>query len=204
MASTAKNQPRRRPGGRSARVLGAVVDATIDELAEGGYAALTLEAVAGRAGVNRSTVYRRWSSKESLVRAAILSVAHTLSRTPDTGSVREDLIALVRVRRAPSEARTRRAIAVALVAPPGQSELGAVLRALRRRASRPFVRVLRRAVQRRELPEDVDLALVWAPLFAMLSNEVLLDVPRSHRFFEELVDALLLGVSESASGAARK
>jgi AcrR family transcriptional regulator len=51
---------RRRPGGRSARVRAAAIAATLAELAETGYSALSLENVARRAGVHKTTLYRRW------------------------------------------------------------------------------------------------------------------------------------------------
>jgi AcrR family transcriptional regulator len=178
--------------------------ATIDELAASGYGALTLDAVAKRAAVTRSTVYRRWPSKSALVKAAILSVADAFSQRPDTGSVRADLLELMDARRGSKETRARRAIAVALVTPPCDAELSSTLRALRRRASAPLIHILRRAVEREELPRDVDLELIWAPIFAVLSNELLLDRPRSPRFWEGLIDTLLLGARAHHAAAGQR
>ncbi|HET6318994.1 MAG TPA: TetR/AcrR family transcriptional regulator [Chloroflexota bacterium] len=83
--------PRRRPGGRSARVRSAVLGATLALLAERGFDGLELPEVAVRAGVNASTVYRRWGSKARLVGEALLERARPLSPTPDTGALRSDL-----------------------------------------------------------------------------------------------------------------
>src|SRR5687768_13717083 len=66
---------RRRPGGRAARVRAAAIAATLAELAESGYTALSLERVAQRAGVHKTTLYRRWGSREELVLEAMLERA---------------------------------------------------------------------------------------------------------------------------------
>jgi AcrR family transcriptional regulator len=82
---------------RGAELEDALLDATWQELVEQGYAALTIDAVAVRAGTSRPVIYRRWATKAELVRAA---VEHTLARDQleptDTGSLRGDLIALMR------------------------------------------------------------------------------------------------------------
>jgi AcrR family transcriptional regulator len=86
--------PQRR---RGAALEGALLDAAWDELVEKGYDAFTIEAVAERARTARAVIYRRWTTKHELVRAAI---AHHAFRepvsVPDTGSLRGDLIELLR------------------------------------------------------------------------------------------------------------
>lgn len=91
----------RRPGGRTARTAKAVLDATITELSDVGYAALRIEAVAERAGVNRATIYRRWGDKPSLVAAAFTARQAEASPPADTGDLLQDLLCFLReVRRA--------------------------------------------------------------------------------------------------------
>jgi AcrR family transcriptional regulator len=80
-----------RPGGRSARVRSAVLDAAIVLLEERGFEGTELPEIARRAGVNPTTVYRRWGTKAGLVGEALLERARPLTPTPDTGSVRSDL-----------------------------------------------------------------------------------------------------------------
>ena len=82
---------RPRPGGRSARVRAAVLQATLELLAETGYDGAELPEVARRAGVHPTTIYRRWGTKSRLVGEAILERSRPLSPTPDTGSLRTDL-----------------------------------------------------------------------------------------------------------------
>jgi AcrR family transcriptional regulator len=84
-------QRRPRPGGRSARVRVAVLEVTLDVLAERGFDGLELPEVARRAGVHATSVYRRWQSRARLVGEALLERGRPLSPTPDTGALRTDL-----------------------------------------------------------------------------------------------------------------
>ncbi|MFI7586541.1 TetR/AcrR family transcriptional regulator [Spongisporangium articulatum] len=80
-----------RPGGRSARVRAAVHRAVVDLLTEQPADGLTIPAVAQRAGVHPTTVYRRWGSIAELI-AAVASSRFTGDLVvPDTGSLRSDL-----------------------------------------------------------------------------------------------------------------
>lgn len=75
----------------------ALLSAAWDELKEHGYDALTIDAVAARAGTSRPVLYRRWPGKHELVRAAIgYGVALDRAEPPDTGTLRGDVLALLR------------------------------------------------------------------------------------------------------------
>jgi AcrR family transcriptional regulator len=80
-----------RPGGRTARIRATVLDATVAELVEHGYAGLTVDGVAARAGVNKTTLYRRWGGRDSLVVDAVEAFAAAQVEVPDSGDVDEDL-----------------------------------------------------------------------------------------------------------------
>ncbi len=69
----------------------AVLAATLAELAERGYAALTVENVARRAGVHKTTIYRRWENRERLVVDALTNQMAEDVPIPDTGTVEADL-----------------------------------------------------------------------------------------------------------------
>ncbi|WP_327103162.1 TetR/AcrR family transcriptional regulator [Nonomuraea glycinis] len=90
-----------RPAGRprSEKAERAIIEATLDLIAEGmGVSELSIEAIASRAGVGKTTIYRRWSNKEDLVVDALATLKAPLP--PLAGeSVRDDLIALVDVMR---------------------------------------------------------------------------------------------------------
>ncbi len=73
-----------------------VLRAAIDELGRAGYPAMRVEDVAVRANVNKTTVYRRWPTKAELVSAAVRATVGIGEPLPDTGSLRGDLVELVK------------------------------------------------------------------------------------------------------------
>ncbi|MFJ6940722.1 TetR/AcrR family transcriptional regulator [Streptomyces sp. NPDC101132] len=83
-----------RPGGRSARVRAQVLEATGAQLVEQGYDALTVDAVAERAGVHRTTVYRRWRDVGGLLADLLEAAADDSWEPADTGTLEGDLTAL--------------------------------------------------------------------------------------------------------------
>jgi AcrR family transcriptional regulator len=116
----------RRPGRpRSDQVEDAILDAVIDLLDEGSsYDLLSMESIAGRAGVGKAAIYRRWANKEALVLATLERSFHSTPRVQPAGvSVREDLIGLMQqMRRNVTETREGAAFAVliqTLTANPG-------------------------------------------------------------------------------------
>ncbi|MEU6480868.1 TetR/AcrR family transcriptional regulator [Streptomyces sp. NPDC047017] len=82
---------------RGAALEKALLDAAWEELAAGGYARFTMDAVVKRAGTSPPVLYRRWAGRDELVRAAIV---HALKGAgfdlPDTGSLRGDVLAVMR------------------------------------------------------------------------------------------------------------
>jgi AcrR family transcriptional regulator len=94
----AEPTPRRRDAGRprGQHVTDAVLDATLAELATAGLEGLSVERVAQRAQVHKTTVYRRWPTREALIAAALEGLAvDAAARAPDTGSLRGDLLGLL-------------------------------------------------------------------------------------------------------------
>ena len=67
--------PQTRAGGRSARVVSTVLRTTLEVLGEHGYAGLRIEDVAAQAGVNKTTIYRRWPTRADLVIAALTALS---------------------------------------------------------------------------------------------------------------------------------
>jgi AcrR family transcriptional regulator len=169
--------PRRRPGGRTARVRTQVHDAVLAELGEHGFDGLTMEAVAARAGVHRATVYRRWGDVGGLLADVLDAAADDAWQPPDTGSLERDLAGL---NREIQDAMTARPpIMAALIAASFRSEKAE--RAQRRLWEDRYARceiVVARAVRRGELPPDTQarplLIAATAPLYHHL---VLLRTP---------------------------
>jgi AcrR family transcriptional regulator len=134
----------------------AVIRATLDLIAEHGVTAVTVDAVADRSGVSRPTIYRRWGSRDSLIRAAY---AWTLRSPvePDTGAVRGDLLALLR--QLVGYLNRIRVFPSLMEAAARDPELAAMRERAEREARDTYERVLRRGVERGELPADVDVGL---------------------------------------------
>ncbi|MDO5644856.1 MAG: TetR/AcrR family transcriptional regulator [Dermabacter sp.] len=85
---------RRRPGGRSAQVRLAVLAATLDVLSDRGATSFSIAEVAKRSGVHETSIYRRWGTRERLVVDAMSELSTALLPIHDTGSLRDDLVAL--------------------------------------------------------------------------------------------------------------
>jgi AcrR family transcriptional regulator len=184
-----------RPGGRTARVRQAVIDATIDELSEVGYAALRFEAVAERAGVHKSTIYRRWGTKAALVSTAIIERRGELVPPPDTGSLRGDLIALLReIRLGLQTPWVTALLREAGPRTPHSEDLYALLDRFWPERFRESKQVFVRAMERGELPAgtDPDLLLEMAsgPLYFRL---LMLGRELDDEFLERTADLVLNG-----------
>ena len=164
--------PARRTGGRSARVVSEVLTATLEVFAERGYAGLTVDAVALRAGVNKTTVYRRWPTKADLLGAALVSLRDDDPEPPDTGSLREDLLVLMRHVATRMATPAWRAIMQSLVLGNADPEVQALLQ--RMRDTRPAIPplVIERAIKRRELPKGSDAELIVSALLGPLHTRI--------------------------------
>ncbi|MEV3929020.1 MULTISPECIES: TetR/AcrR family transcriptional regulator [unclassified Streptomyces] len=151
MTDPTDTPPDRRPGGRTARIRAQVLDAVRAELAESGHEGLTVEGVATRAGVHRTTVYRRWHDVGGLLVDVIDAAGEIGWRPPDTGSLRGDLTALNQ--EIQESLVVRPSFAVALMAASFHSERAA--RAQTRLWADRYVQceiLVERAVDRGELP----------------------------------------------------
>ena len=83
------------PSGRAARRDKAILDATRELLAEGGVRDLTVEGVAARSGVAKTTIYRRWRGKHELALAVLLDMVAKVVAVPDLGDTRKELVGFV-------------------------------------------------------------------------------------------------------------
>ncbi|MEP7023189.1 MAG: TetR/AcrR family transcriptional regulator [Actinomycetota bacterium] len=150
-----------RPGGRTARNTQAVFAATIDELSARPYTEISVETIAARAGVHKTTVYRRWHSKDELVAEALTATAGTLIEVPDTGSAASDLRALSRSVQAtlasPRGAAVTRSLLAGAAAGPGIRQLMQQFWAQRLSA---IAVIVDRATARGEVPPGTGAARV--------------------------------------------
>lgn len=147
--------------------------ATIDELSERGYDDIGIETIAARAGVHKTTLYRRWHSKAELITQVLASSAQSMIPVPDTGSAEADLRALARsvqdVLSDPRGAAITRALLAGSARSPEIRQLMEDYWATRLAAISVIVD---RAAARGELPAGTDPEMVMravaAPLFYQL------------------------------------
>jgi AcrR family transcriptional regulator len=95
-ARTEPPEPSARARRRGAELEQAILRAAADELTESGYAGLTMDRVARRAGTNKNAIYRRWPSRAALGIAAYHQLAAAAAPLPDTGELRGDVLELMR------------------------------------------------------------------------------------------------------------
>jgi AcrR family transcriptional regulator len=187
----------RRPGGRSARVRAAAIAATLAELAESGYSALSLESVARRAGVHKTTLYRRWGTREDLVLDAMLERAGEHISVPNTGSLRKDLFALARTAAANAATPEVAAMARAVVAQmPHDSRLAAANhRFWDERLALDGV-IVEQAIERGEVPPDTQPRQVIESVLGPIHLRLLLtSEPINDAFLSGVVDVVVDGIA---------
>lgn len=180
---------------RGAALEKALLDAAWDELAEHGYARFTIDAVVRRAGTSPPVLYRRWSDRDELVRAAIAHVLReSLLEVPDTGSLRDDLVSLMR------EIGTTRVRLITLVygALAGyHRDVGEDLGELHDPAvtgrADALDTIYDRAVRRGEIEPDRLTDRIKSLPFDLLRHEILLTfAPVPDAVIEEIVDTIFL------------
>lgn len=191
-----------RPGGRTSRVRAAVLDAALAVLAEHGYAGLTIERIAERSGVNKTTIYRRWQTKEAVLAAALEGRGWQEFPIPATGSIDEDLRAFGRalIDFLTSDVPALAGIVRALFSDAAQEPLIADLKreffANRYEGAAAMVEA---AVARGELPADVDVrefvGLVAAPIYY---RRLVTQEPLDHAVADRTAAAALAAVRAGA------
>jgi len=192
------NRPRRtkgvQTGARSRRVVQSVRRATLEELARVGYAQMTIGSVAEAAGVNRTTIYRRWATKPALVESLLEPQFARLDRVPPTGTLEDHLSSLLH------------AVAENLATVEGQAvvgllgstlpELAEIAAEARRRAMAAFERAFALARERGELPDDADVdVLLHLAFFGGMEWVMQHEPPVAEPDCRRLVRVVLAGLS---------
>lgn len=192
----------RRPGGRTARNRAAVVEATLAELVEHGYAGLTVENVAERSGVHKTTVYRRWGGVDGLLVDALAVAVEDDWTAPDTGTLATDLRTLAAEVVTTFTDPDRSAVPTAVIHAAFHSEQAAVaLHTFLADRHARSAEVITRAVTRGELPDTVDAAAVvravTAPLYFRL---FITGEPVDHAVAEQAAEAALAAARAGVYG----
>jgi AcrR family transcriptional regulator len=197
--TAAADQDRKGPGRpRSARADEAIIEAVLDLFAEGHTAdALSIEAVATRAGVGKATIYRRWPNKEALIIDAVIAMKGSVP--PVKGeSVRDDLVTLLNAAKQIRDQRAGKVTVCLLPELQRNPELRERYQEVigpRRNAMR---QVLLRGVENGELRADLDVELTLLMLSGpVLTQNMLRWNPEldTTALAERVVDALLRGLA---------
>jgi AcrR family transcriptional regulator len=189
---------------RDERTDSAILEATRELIAEVGVNEWRTEDLAARAGVGKGAIYRRYGSKDELVTAAIGALVDEEIAVPDTGSTREDLVALMRgaveVYRSPRARRLMPNLVGAMAHGPELAEEVRERFLSGRRSA--LSEVLLRGVERGDLDSDIDLELaldvLGGPLFYRL---LITGGPIDEQLAEGVADLILRGFGPGESGA---
>jgi AcrR family transcriptional regulator len=174
----------------------AILDATIELLAEVGYDRMTMDMVAERAKASKATIYRRWPDKTALVLEALRSRGSLVPQLPDTGSLRGDLELYVR-ESAAATAGIAGSLVVGLLAVAARDpELAAMLSQQFHYEQLPaIIALVDRARERHEVRPEVDPLVISEVLPGMLMMHLLvLGLPADEPFIHRLVDDVLIPV----------
>ncbi|MFF4415644.1 TetR/AcrR family transcriptional regulator [Streptosporangium sp. NPDC001559] len=180
---------------RGERLEQAILDATWDLLTQVGYAKLTMEAVAARAGTSRPVIHRRWPTRAQLALAALDHAAPSDTEPPDTGELRTDLLAMMR-QIAHRFGSVHGEVLAGMTAETARDPEAA--HALRARLAvttrgRQVATMVRRAVERNEiLPVLLPSRVTTLPLDLIRNEIVLYGRPPGEDAITEIVDFVLL------------
>jgi AcrR family transcriptional regulator len=181
----------------------AIFQACVDELRENGYLDLTMDRVAARAHTGKATLYRRWPSKVELVADALRHTVPVFEPPPDTGRLRDELLALLEC------------VADDLAGPSGAGARGLIAEAVRNpelfqllpgQGTDPVVpatmEIIRRAVVRGEVPHTA-----LTPRITGVAGELLLlhfltrGAPIPHEILVEILDQVVLPLLTGTAAA---
>ncbi|QRO02675.1 TetR/AcrR family transcriptional regulator [Archangium violaceum] len=179
---------------RGEPVVRGVLEATLEELALVGYGALRIEDVAARAGVNKTTIYRRWPMKQELVDAALHSVTVARIIQPDTGSLRGDLLEIGRHMATLMSSAEGQALRRILIAEERNPEFMAIAGLLRESMDALPLPVIEAARTRGELAPGLESVLPFQVLAASVQHRLFMERRGiDEGYLEQLVDLILLG-----------
>lgn len=181
-------------------ITAAIRNAVMNELAEVGYGRLSIEAVARRAGVGKTAIYRRWNNKLEMVLEIVSDVAGRAVPMPDTGSFAGDLELIMLIVSKALQHRIASQIIPDLMAEAARNpQIAETLqRALRTHQTAVGDKLVGQAVARGELPgtADPELAvdLILGPLYWRLAVS---RTPISDEYLAKLTEAVLAALRAS-------
>src|ERR1700736_5944305 len=199
-AAQASPGPRRRTGGRSARIQAAVFEATMQCLQEQGDEAWSFASIGERTGIHESTLYRRWKTKEQLV---IDAVTHQIAQDiplPDTGALRSDLIQFLQRLCTFLESAIGQALIQIGIEARNVPAISTLCKDYWQSRSTLWRPLFERALVRGDLAPQTDISLLLETLIGVFYARLfVLREPVDETIPERIVDLVLSGVSGSSS-----
>jgi AcrR family transcriptional regulator len=187
----------RRGRPRRPEVAAAIMAAAVELVVEGGFAGVTVESVAARAGVGKATVYRRWPNRRQLL-LDVAAAAGASVPAPATGAIRTDLLRLVSAFRDQLQSSAGAMTADLMAEARRDPDMRAALDAFLASRRRPWSASLAAAAERGELDPGVDHELVIdAVAGAVLYRSSLSGRPVGDEVLAALVDQALGGVGRA-------
>jgi AcrR family transcriptional regulator len=199
VSTDAGQTPRRLTGAavRRPEVTESIRTAVIEELASIGYGQLSIESVARRAKVGKTTIYRRWPSKQDMVVAVISEIAWTHVDAPDTGSLRGDVEEFLTDLASALDNPVVRSVATDLLAEahrdsPLTANLIEQIRDPRRARA---AKIVRRAMNRGEVSDQADVGLALDLLAGpLLFRSLVLVEPYGNAYKTDLAKSIVAGL----------
>jgi AcrR family transcriptional regulator len=174
-----------------------ILDAAVEVLAETGFDGMTIDMVASRAGAGKATVYRRWASKNELVLDAVACMKKgdlDSLQIPDTGTLRGDLVSMIRpptIDDAERKLKVMAGLASMLSTAPELAD--AANEAIVEPRARINRMLLNRAIERGEISSDVDIQLISLISPSMVAYRTLImRKPVDREFLITLIDGVVL------------
>lgn len=188
-------QPRKQ---RGEPVVRKVLEVTLEQLAVHGFERLSVPEVAALAGLNKTSVYRRWPTKGDLVREALTASMGHAGEVPDTGDLRSDLVLLARAAVGFVESAQGMAVLRTLLAEGTNPDVREIAASMFRQQETAGPRlVFKRAMARGDLAADTDVKLVLTTIAGALMHRILIEQVRvTEVFIERLIDLVLLGAKQ--------
>ena len=194
MGAIARSRTRTTPQLRGERVVEKILEATVEELSIKGVSALSIEEVAIRAGVAKTTIYRRWPTKVDLAVAAMRRVADDVIHVEDTGSLHGDLMVILKSFRDFAVSPRGQGLLRMMMTDITHAEIANFARRIREEKSHAPRSIVLRAIARGELPRGTDPGLLLDVAFAAVQHYLcFMQTPLDDTQLERILELVLTG-----------
>lgn len=200
MSSTVTPRAKKPPQLRGERLVEKILEAAVEEMAAKGVARLSMEEVAERAGVAKTTVYRRWATRAELAVAAMTRVADRIIDVADTGTLRGDLERLLLSYRDFAATPQGMSLIRMMLSERADPDIDAFVCHVREDRAHEPEAIVARAVARGELPAGTDARLLLDVAVGAVEHYVcFVNEPVSDARVRQIVELVLVGAEHGGS-----